>query len=62
MINELSKQGIFLGNFNSKHKQFGCVKPNKSGQTFVDIAKDINQSGPNRHTRDMTLSMAHPTF
>ena len=40
MINALSNQVIFLGDFNSKHKQFGCVKPNKSGQTLVNIAKD----------------------
>ena len=57
MINALSNQVIFLGDFNSKHKQFGCYKPNKSGQTLVNIAKDlklfyVNQSGPNRHTRD----------
>ena len=54
MINALSNQVIFLGDFNSKHKQFGCVKPNKSGQTLVNIAKDlkmfyVNQLGPNRH-------------
>ena len=53
MINALSKQVIFLGDFNSKHKQFGCVKPNKSGQTLVNIAKDlklfyVNQLGPKR--------------
>ena len=36
MINALSKQVIFLGDFNSKHKQFGCAKPNKSGQTLVN--------------------------
>ena len=42
MINALSKQVIFLGDFNSKHKQFGCVKPNKSGQTLLNIAKDLN--------------------
>ena len=41
----------------NKHKQFGCVKPNKSGQTLVNIAKDlklfyVNQLEPNRHTRD----------
>ena len=41
MINALSKQVIFLGDFNSKHKQFGCVKPNKSGQTLVNIATDL---------------------
>ena len=55
MINALSKQVIFLRYFNSKHKQFGCVKPNKSGQTLLNIAKDlkllyVNQLGPNRHT------------
>ena len=57
MINALSKQVIFLGDFNSKHKQFGCVKPNKSGLTLVNIAKDlklfyVNQLEPNRHTRE----------
>ena len=57
MINALSNQVIFLGDFNSKHKQFECVKPNKSGQTLVSIAKDlklfyVNQLDPNRHTRD----------
>ena len=57
MINALSNQVIFLGNFNSKHKQFGYVKPNKSGQTLVNIAKDlklfyVNQLCPNRHTRE----------
>ena len=41
MINALSNEVIFLGDFNSKHKQFGCVKPNKSGQTLVNIAKDL---------------------
>ena len=41
MINVLPNQVIFLGEFNSKHKQFGCVKPNKSGQTPVNIAKDL---------------------
>ena len=55
MTNALSKQVIFLGDFNSKHKQFGCVRPNKSGQTLVNIAKDlklfyVNQLEPNRHT------------
>ena len=54
MINALSNQLIFLGHFNSKHKQFGCVKPNKSGQTLVNIAKDlklfyVNQLSPDRH-------------
>ena len=57
MINALSNQVIFLGDFNSKHKQFRCVKPNKSDQTLVNIAKDlklfyVNQLEPNRHTRD----------
>ena len=64
MINALSKQVIFLGDFNSKHKQFGCVKPNKSGQTLVNIAKDlklfyVNQLEPNRHTREDPV---HGTF
>ena len=40
MTNALSKQVIFLGDFYSKHKQFGCVKPNRSGQMLVNIAKD----------------------
>ena len=57
MINALSNQVIFLRGFNSKHKQFGCVKPNKSGQMLVNIAKGLklfyaNQLEPNRHTRE----------
>ena len=57
MINALSKQVIFLGDFNSKRNQFGCAKPNKSGQMLVNIAKDLrlfylNQLGPRSHTRD----------
>ena len=57
MINALPNQVISLGDYNSKHKQFGCVKPNKSGQTLVNIAKDlklfyVNQIYPNRHTRE----------
>ena len=57
MINAISNQVTFLGDFNSKHKQFGCVKPSKSGQTLVNIAKDlklfyVNQLCPNRHTRE----------
>ena len=57
MIDALSNQVIFLGNINSKHKQFGCVKPKKSDQTLVNIAKDlklfyVNQLSPNRHTRE----------
>ena len=55
MINALSNQVIFLGDFNLKYKQFGCVIPNKSGQTLVDIAKYlklfyVSQLCPNRHT------------
>ena len=55
MINALSNQVTFLGDINSKHKQFECVKPNKSGQTLVIIAKDLklfyaSQLGPDRHT------------
>ena len=37
----LSKQVLFLRDFNLKHKQAGCVKPNKSGQMLVNIAKDL---------------------
>ena len=56
MINAF-REVIFLRDFNSKHKQFGCVKPNKSGQTLVKIAKDlklfyVNQLCPNRHKRE----------
>ena len=55
MINALSNPVILLGDFNSKHKQFQCVKPNKSGQTLVNIVKDlklfyVNQLSPNRHS------------
>ena len=57
MLNAHLNQVIFLGDFNSKHKQFGSVKPNKSGQTLVNIAKDlklfyVNQLCPNRHARE----------
>ena len=57
MTDALSNQVIFLGDFISKDKQFGSVKPNKSGQTLVNIAKDlkrfyVNQLRPNRHTRE----------
>ena len=72
MINALLNQVIFLRDFNSKHKQFGCVikddnpedgsnigcvKPNKSGQMLVNIAKDlklfyVSQLCPNRHMRE----------
>ena len=61
MINALSEQAIFLGNFmNSKHTQFGFVKSNKSGQTLVNIAKDLKlfyvpQLCPNRHRREDTV-------
>ena len=58
MINAISKPVIFLGEFNSKHNQFGCVKPNKSGQTLLKMPKIwklvfyVNQLEPNRHTRE----------
>ena len=57
MINAISNQVIFLEDFNSKDKQFGCVKPNKSGQTLINIAKDlelfyVNQLCPNKHMRE----------
>ena len=57
MINALWNQVIFVGDFNSKHKQFECIKSNKSGQTLVNIAKRlklfyVNQLGSSRHTRD----------
>ena len=57
MINALSNKVIFLGDFDSKHKQFGCVKPKRSGETFGNIAEDlklfyVNQLCPNRHTRE----------
>ena len=57
MINALSKQVIFLGDFNSKHKQSGCVKSNKPGQTLVNIAKDlklfyVNSLSSNKHTHE----------
>ena len=47
----------YFGDLNSKHKQFRCVKPNKSGQTLVNIAKDlklfyVNQLCPDRNTRE----------
>ena len=35
MINALLNQVIFLQD--SKHKQFGCVKPNKPGQRFETV-------------------------
>ena len=56
-INALSNQVILLGDFKSIHKQFGCAKPNESGQARVNTAKDlklfyVKQLGPNRHTRE----------
>ena len=64
MINALSNQVIFLEDFNSRYKQFGCVKPNKSGQMLFNIAKDfklfhVNQLSRNRHTREDPV---HGTF
>ena len=64
IINALSNQVIFLGDFNSKHKQFGCVKPNKSAQMLVYIAKDlkpfyVNQLGPNRNTHEDPVADDH---
>ena len=61
MINALLKHVIFLGYFNSKHKQFRCVKPNKSGQMLVNITEGlklfyVNQLGPNRHSRDDSVN------
>ena len=52
MINALSNQVIFLRDFNSKHKQFGCVKPNKSGQTLVNLAKDLKLFYENQMCED----------
>ena len=39
MINTLSNQVIFLRGLNPKHKQFSCVKSNKSGHTLVNVSK-----------------------
>ena len=66
-INALSNQVIFLGDFDSKHKQFGCVKPNKSGKTLVNIAKDfklfyVNSLSAQTGIRVKTQFMTHPTF
>ena len=54
MNNAFLNQLIFLGDFNSKHTQFGCVKPNKPGQMLVHIAKDLKLFYVNQlsHTRD----------
>ena len=48
---------FFLETLTQNKNQFGCAKPNKSGQTLVNIAKGLklfylNQLDPNRHTRD----------
>ena len=63
----LSNQVLFLGDFNAKHKQFGCVKPNKSGQMLVKIAKNlklfsVNQLSPNRHTREDPIHATSDIF
>ena len=55
--NALSNRVTFLGDVNSKHKQFECVKRNKSGQRLVNITKDlklfyVNHLCPNRHTHE----------
>ena len=57
LFKTISNKVIFLWDINSKHKQFGCVIPNKSGQTLVNIAKDlklfdVNQLSPNRHKHE----------
>ena len=57
MVDALWNQVIFLGDFNSKQKEFGYVKLYKSGQTLANIAKDlklfyVNQLCPNKHTRE----------
>ena len=56
-INALSNHVMFLGDFNSKHQQLGCVKPGQSGHMLVNIVKDLklfylNSLSPNSHTRD----------
>ena len=56
-INVLSNHVMFLWDFNTKHKQFGCVKPNQSVPMLVNIAKDLklfylNSLSPNSHTRE----------
>ena len=48
---------MFLWDFNSKHKQFGCVQSNQSGPMLVNISKDLklfylNSLNPNSHTRE----------
>ena len=41
-INGLSDRVIFLGDFNSKHKMFGCAKQNQSGPILKGIVKKLN--------------------
>ena len=55
MINALSNQVIFQGDFHSQHKRFGCVKPNKSGQTLVNTAKDLELFYLNHDILDMVF-------
>ena len=50
---------FFLGALtqNITNLEFGCVKPNESGQMLLNISKDlklfyVNQLGPNRQTRE----------
>ena len=66
MTNALSNQAIFLEDFDSKHKQFGCIKSNTPGQMLVNIAKDLKLFYVNNSAqigiRVKTLFMAHPTF
>ena len=52
-----SRSKLFFSGTLIQHKQFGCVKPNKSGQMLVNIVKDlklfyVNQLGPNRQLLD----------
>ena len=63
----LVKKGIIVNQeWKNEHLNIITVKPNKSGQTLVNIAKDlklfyVNQLCNNRH-RMKTYFMAHPTF
>ena len=62
MINALSKQVIFLGDFNLKHKQFGCVKPNRhTREDPVHGTTDILDMAfitPGLSSRDISFSIA----
>ena len=40
-IHSLSNKVIFLGDFNAKHKSFGCAQPNSSGPVLVQITKEL---------------------